>query len=103
VKSQPSEGVAAIPAIMSAETAANLLGVRVTYIAKLCRTGKLRASRVGKTLRIRGVDLLAYMDAQPSHDRSGRALGCEGRPLQLAPPTHRFGRPLPPGDDHSAA
>ena len=100
MKAKPtSQGVAPIPALMTAEQVDELLGVARGYTAKLVRRRKLRASRVGKHLRIRGVDVLAFLDAQPSHDAEGNPLGIEGQQLPVPPAGQRFAKPASGGDD----
>lgn len=98
----PSDGVAPIPAIMTPKESDALLGVGAGYSLKLVRNGKLRASRVGKTLRIRGVDLLDFLASQPSHDADRNPLGVAGQKLPVPPAGTRFGRSRPSGGNDAA-
>jgi excisionase family DNA binding protein len=77
---------------MTTDQAAALLCVRPQYVVKLVRARKLRASRIGKNLRILGTELQRFMLAQPSHDEDGHALGADGQPLPAPPSGHPFGR-----------
>jgi hypothetical protein len=46
------------------------------------RKGQLRAARIGRALRIRGVDLLAFLDAHPARDANGKPLRADGNETQ---------------------
>lgn len=66
-----------IPALLTTADAARITRLTAWSIRKLVRRGVLPASRVGRTLLIKGTDLLAWIDASPSH-KNGRALNSSG-------------------------
>jgi len=49
------------PAILSATDLAKKAGVAPSYIARLCRTGRLPASKLGGTWMIRAEDAEAWL------------------------------------------
>jgi excisionase family DNA binding protein len=76
--------ISAIPAVLTAPQVAALLSVHLRYVQELVRSGRLRASRVGKQLRFFGSDVHAFLEAQPAYVK-GRAVTCYGRPLPRQP------------------
>jgi excisionase family DNA binding protein len=63
---------------MDSRKAADVLGVDVGFVMRAVRKGQLRAARIGRALRIRGVDLLAFLDAHPARDEHGKPLRADG-------------------------
>lgn len=52
----------AMPAVLTPEDCANILGLSYEQVRKLCREGKLPAAKFGKVWRVRKEDLQALFN-----------------------------------------
>jgi len=71
------------PAAVSVTDAALYLQVSADTVRRLIRGGLIPHARIGNSIRIRRVDLDAYLEAQTS--RQWRRVDGRGRPVEATP------------------
>lgn len=59
---------APLPLALTVAEAGHLLGVSSDTIRRLIRSGKLPHARIGNSIRLRRVDVEAYLEGQTSRD-----------------------------------
>lgn len=82
--SERTETVDRIPAVMDSERAGEIVGGDSKLIRREVREGRLKAYRVGRELRIRGVDLLEWLERRPARGKHGEPLNQDGAVRRVA-------------------